>query len=327
MQFAGAVLQEAHPLPLDSPHWTTMWRGDPGPNRGNEPVSNRQVVHFPWHGDDVDDDTPDANLLGVYASEEAAQDRIARAAGLPGFAEHPNEFGIARYAVDKNQWTSGYVEVEFPVRSIHPSLSEMCATMRNIGMASLRPVRYRASWFFSTVLLGVNLGAAGALTYASVFHDSLWPLLPAAGALIFALGFIRTGVLGPKMFDDRLQIPRAIGQSVQIPIKDISGVYLVRTLINGYGLTGWVPTLWANQRSNYLLRGLTTLRYTHNREAALATHSGLVVSDIYHRVLAAQGSAGLLATSHLGPISGVREFDRISPHPELSRRSSEGTPK
>ena len=188
-------------------------------------------------------------------------------------------------------------------------------------------VRYRASWLFSVALLGVNLGVAGVLVYSSVVHDSLWPLLPAAAAAAFALGFIRTGILGPKMFKDRLEIPRATRKSVQVPIQDISGVYLVRTLINGYGLTGWVPTIWANQREIYLMRGLTTLRYTHDREAALATHSGLVVSDIYHRVLASQGSAGLLATSHLGPISFVREFDRISPHPALSRSSREGATK
>jgi hypothetical protein len=83
----------------------------------NEPMSDRQVVYLLWHGDDVDDETPDAKLLGVYSSEEVAQDRIARSATLPGFAEHPDDFLITRYAFDEDQWTSGYVEVEFPLPS------------------------------------------------------------------------------------------------------------------------------------------------------------------------------------------------------------------
>jgi hypothetical protein len=86
----------------------------------NEAVSDPQVVYLLWHGDDVYDDTPDAKLLGVYSSQEAAQDRIARSADLPGFAEHPEHFLISQYTIDKDQWESGWVEVEFPVQSDRP---------------------------------------------------------------------------------------------------------------------------------------------------------------------------------------------------------------
>ena len=87
----------------------------------NELISDQQVVYLLWHGDDVDDETPDAKLLGVYSSEEVAQDRIARSATLPGFAEHPDDFLITRYAIDEDQWTSGYVEIEFPLPSDRPN--------------------------------------------------------------------------------------------------------------------------------------------------------------------------------------------------------------
>jgi hypothetical protein len=86
-------------------------------------VSDPQIVYLLWHGDDVHSDTPDAKLLGVYSSEEAAQDRIARAANLPGFAEHPDDFLISPYAIDRDQWESGWVEVEFPVQSGRPQSS------------------------------------------------------------------------------------------------------------------------------------------------------------------------------------------------------------
>ncbi len=80
--------------------------------------SDRPVVYLMWHGDDVDDDAPDAELPGVYSSEQAAQDRTARAATLPGFAEH---FPIDPSTVDEDKWTSGYIEVDIPTRSDRPS--------------------------------------------------------------------------------------------------------------------------------------------------------------------------------------------------------------
>lgn len=86
----------------------------------NEVVPDLQVVYLLWHGDDVSDDTPEAKLLGVYSSEQAAQDRIGRASALPGFADHPHHFVIDAYTIDKDEWTSGYVEVEVHGRSERP---------------------------------------------------------------------------------------------------------------------------------------------------------------------------------------------------------------
>lgn len=65
-----------------------------------------------WHCDDLHDDTPDAKLLGVYSSEDAAKGRIARSSDLPGFREHPNAFEITRYEIDRDEWAEGWVEVE-----------------------------------------------------------------------------------------------------------------------------------------------------------------------------------------------------------------------
>jgi hypothetical protein len=72
-------------------------------------VSDERSVYLLWHGDDLDEG-PDAKLLGVYSSEDAARDRVQRASSLPGFVDHPDAFEIVRYEIDHDGWTTGYVE-------------------------------------------------------------------------------------------------------------------------------------------------------------------------------------------------------------------------
>ena len=73
-------------------------------------MADSLVVYLLWHGDDMDDDTPEPILLGVYSSEQAARDRITRSLDQPGFVDHPDDFQVVGYTVDKDEWTSGYVE-------------------------------------------------------------------------------------------------------------------------------------------------------------------------------------------------------------------------
>ena len=47
----------------------------------------------------------------VYSSEQAARDRIERSLRLPGFAEHPDDFVIGLYEIDRDEWTTGYLEL------------------------------------------------------------------------------------------------------------------------------------------------------------------------------------------------------------------------
>jgi hypothetical protein len=74
-------------------------------------MAEPQTVFLLWHGDDIDDDTPDPKLLGVYSSESGAIDRLERARGLPGFSDHPDNFLISQMTVDKDEWVDGYMEV------------------------------------------------------------------------------------------------------------------------------------------------------------------------------------------------------------------------
>jgi hypothetical protein len=70
-----------------------------------------QIVYLLWHGDDIDGDTPEAKLLGVYSSEQAALDRIQHSAEEPGFVDHPDDFRIVPYTIDRDEWEDGYIEV------------------------------------------------------------------------------------------------------------------------------------------------------------------------------------------------------------------------
>jgi hypothetical protein len=72
-------------------------------------VEAPRTVYLLWHGDDLDAEGPEAKLLGVYSSEEAARDRINRSAALPGFIDYPEHFQIVPYQVDKDNWPEGFV--------------------------------------------------------------------------------------------------------------------------------------------------------------------------------------------------------------------------
>jgi hypothetical protein len=50
---------------------------------------------------------------GVYSTDAKAQQRISQAQTLPGFQEEPDCFQIVAYTVDKDEWTTGYVNSAF----------------------------------------------------------------------------------------------------------------------------------------------------------------------------------------------------------------------
>lgn len=53
----------------------------------------------------------DAKMLGVYATQEAAQARIDRARTQPGFEDEPGCFLIDTATLDHDLWTEGYVMI------------------------------------------------------------------------------------------------------------------------------------------------------------------------------------------------------------------------
>ncbi|WP_067713132.1 DUF7336 domain-containing protein [Nocardia yamanashiensis] len=74
-----------------------------------QPPDGSPARHVDDDGDlDWDEQRDDIKLLGVYSTEQLAQERIREARNRPGFIDEPDCFQIARYEVDKDEWTSGY---------------------------------------------------------------------------------------------------------------------------------------------------------------------------------------------------------------------------
>lgn len=65
-----------------------------------------------WHGDDVDPGPPERLLLGVYSTEEKAQDRIVRSLTVSGFEDFSEAFQITEYELDKDHWIDGFSVLE-----------------------------------------------------------------------------------------------------------------------------------------------------------------------------------------------------------------------
>ena len=49
-------------------------------------------------------------MLGVFSTEEKAQEWQRDAQALPGFSEAPDGFILSDYTIDERQWTSGFIE-------------------------------------------------------------------------------------------------------------------------------------------------------------------------------------------------------------------------
>ena len=51
----------------------------------------------------------DEKIIGIYSSEVAADEAIARARRLEGFREEPDCFIVNEFKVDEDKWTDGFV--------------------------------------------------------------------------------------------------------------------------------------------------------------------------------------------------------------------------
>ena len=63
-----------------------------------------------WHTREDDKYMEDSKLLGVYSSEELAQEKIDTYYKFQdGFKDYYEGFLISKYTVDKMEWTEGFV--------------------------------------------------------------------------------------------------------------------------------------------------------------------------------------------------------------------------
>ncbi len=68
-------------------------------------------VYLLYHAHDLVEEV-DVKLLGVYSSEQKAEEAKQRAGNKPGFSAHLDGFQIVQYEVDRDEWTDGYVSVQ-----------------------------------------------------------------------------------------------------------------------------------------------------------------------------------------------------------------------
>lgn len=57
------------------------------------------------------DEDEDLKVIGVYSSEQLADEAIGRARLLVGFRDEPDCFVVSEYEVDEDKWTDGFVTV------------------------------------------------------------------------------------------------------------------------------------------------------------------------------------------------------------------------
>lgn len=68
-------------------------------------------VYVLQHEHDLDEETTDVKMIGIYGSEgetRAAQERLSRE---PGFREHRDGFSIDAYDLNQDHWTKGFSTV------------------------------------------------------------------------------------------------------------------------------------------------------------------------------------------------------------------------
>jgi hypothetical protein len=65
-----------------------------------------------WHVQEMPDGHDDEKLIGVYRNEDDARAAIARLRDKPGFRDLPEGFQYETYALNRDQWTEGYVIAE-----------------------------------------------------------------------------------------------------------------------------------------------------------------------------------------------------------------------
>lgn len=63
------------------------------------------------HIQGLGDDREDVKFIGVYASEAAANDAVARLTKQPGFCAHAEGFSVEAHELDQTQWAEGFVTI------------------------------------------------------------------------------------------------------------------------------------------------------------------------------------------------------------------------
>jgi len=66
------------------------------------------TVYFLWH-DYVLNECDEMKLLGVFTERRLAEEAQGRLVLQPGFRDHPDDFEILEYSLNKEEWSEGFV--------------------------------------------------------------------------------------------------------------------------------------------------------------------------------------------------------------------------
>ncbi len=79
-----------------------------------------EKVYLVHHIRDIseDDDIQDVKLIGVYTTEELAEEAVERKKKLEGFRDYREGFEISKTTLNEDIWTSGFISIEEAVTAI-----------------------------------------------------------------------------------------------------------------------------------------------------------------------------------------------------------------
>ncbi len=67
-----------------------------------------KTIYFVQHENIEDDYIEEPRVIGIYTSEESAQEAIERAKKLSGYGDFPEGFQIMKYVLDSDQFIVGF---------------------------------------------------------------------------------------------------------------------------------------------------------------------------------------------------------------------------
>lgn len=70
-------------------------------------------VYVLHHEHQIDPDTEDVKLIGVYSTYENAQEAFRRLCAQPGFCDTQDGFSIDKYEIDKDHWVEGFFTYQY----------------------------------------------------------------------------------------------------------------------------------------------------------------------------------------------------------------------
>ncbi len=70
-----------------------------------------RLVYLLEHVHVFDEDNQDVKTIGIYETEQLAQEAIERISKQPGFREAPDGFVISAHELNQDSWDEGYCTV------------------------------------------------------------------------------------------------------------------------------------------------------------------------------------------------------------------------